>query len=131
MSPTEPVAAAGSSSKRCVAGRLDAARVEEVRGRLPDPAAEEQLARIFRVLAEPSRLRIVIALLEAGELCVCDIAAAVGLSETSTSQHLRVLRGERAVRNRRDGRTIFYALADAHVRLLVDVSLAHVTEERC
>ena len=116
---------------RCATRLVNPERVEEVRGRLPSSETEDQLARIFRVLAEPARLRIVTALLEAGELCVCDLAATVGLSETSTSQHLRVLRAERAVRNRREGRTVFYALADAHVRLLLDVSLAHVSDERC
>ena len=64
-------------------------------------------------------------LLEAGELCVCDIAAAADVSETSASQHLRVLRSSNAVRKRRDGRVVYYSLADGHVRLLIDVALEH------
>lgn len=101
-------------------------RVAAVSERIPTPATVEALARTFHVLAEPARLGIVAALLEAGELCVCDLAATVGLSETSTSQHLRILRAERTVRSRRDGRIVYYALDDAHVRLLMDVALQHV-----
>lgn len=104
---------------------VDPARVAAVREQMPDEATVEDLASSFGVLADPARLRIVLALLEAGELCVCDIAASAGTSETSASQHLRVLRESRAVRRRRDGRIGYYSLADGHVRLLLDVALEH------
>lgn len=74
---------------------------------------------------EPSRLRMLHALLEAGELCVCDLAATVEVSETSVSHAMRLLRAAGVVRNRRDGRMIHYRLDDAHVRLLLDLSRAH------
>lgn len=104
---------------------LDPDRVAAARAALPDDRAVEDVARALHVLGEPARLRIVLALLAVGELSVGDLAAAAGLSETATSQHLRVLRSERSVRNRRAGRTVFYALADEHVRDLVQVALAH------
>lgn len=104
---------------------VDASRVAAVRERMPDAATVQDVADAFRVLAEPARLRIVLALLEAGELCVCDVAAAAEMSETSTSQHLRVLRASRSVRKRRDGRIAYYSLADGHVRMLIDVALEH------
>lgn len=104
---------------------VDPARVNSVREQMPDALLTEEAANAFGVLAEPARLRIALALLEAGELCVCDIAACADISETSASQHLRVLRGSQAVRRRRDGRITYYALADGHVRLLIDVALEH------
>ena len=108
---------------------VDPARVEAVRGRMPPAATVEEVASVFGVLAEPARLRIVLALLEAGELCVCDIAAAADVSETSASQHLRILRSGRTVRKRRDGRVAYYSLADGHIRLLIDVALEHMRHD--
>lgn len=113
----------------CAVRLVDPDRVAAVRARMPDAQSAEDLARVFQVLAEPARVRIVTALLEAGELCVCDLAATVGQSEAATSQHLRVLRAARTVRNRRDGRMVYYALDDAHVRMLMDVALQHVSHE--
>ena len=113
--------------ERCLTRLVNPQRVAAVRERLPSPEIADELAATFRVLAEPARIKIVSALLEAGELCVCDLAASVGLSETATSQHLRILRAQRAVRHRREGRIVYYALADAHIRLLMDVTLQHVS----
>ncbi len=104
---------------------VDPVRVAAVRKHLPDPTTTQALADSFRVLAEPARLRIVLALLEAGELCVCDIAATAEMTETSASQHLRILRASRTVRRRRDGRITYYSLADGHIRMLIDVALEH------
>ncbi len=85
-----------------------------------------QLSQVFKLLADPTRARILYALLEAGELCVCDLAATVSVPETSVSQALRLLRTAGIVRNRREGRVIYYRLDDAHVRLLLDLSRAHL-----
>lgn len=104
---------------------VDPARVAAVQAWMPEDATVQEVAAAFGVLADPARLRIVLTLLEAGELCVCDIAAAAAVSETSASQHLRVLRASNAVRKRRDGRVVYYSLADGHVRLLIDVALEH------
>ena len=114
----------------CETRLVDPERVAAVSGRMPAEGVPEQLSAVFRMLAEPARVRIVSALLEAGELCVCDLAAVVGLSETATSQHLRMLRGADAVRNRRAGRVVYYSLADAHVRMLLDLALTHVQETK-
>lgn len=88
------------------------------------------LAELFKLLADPNRTRILYALREAGELCVGDLAAAVDASETSVSHALRLLRGAGIVRNRRNGRQVFYRLDDAHVRLLLDVSREHLSHHR-
>lgn len=111
----------------CATRLVNPERVAAVSERMPAAETVENLARVFHVLAEPARLGIVAALLEAGELCVCDLAATVGLSETSTSQHLRILRAERTVRSRREGRVVYYALDDSHIRLLMDVALEHIS----
>lgn len=113
-------------SETCVERRVDDARVAAVAEALVDVDEAGALAEMFRLLGDPTRVRILYALLEAGELCVCDIAAVVDTSETKVSQAMRLLRGAGVVRNRRDGRNIFYRLDDAHVRLVLDLSREHV-----
>jgi DNA-binding transcriptional ArsR family regulator len=85
----------------------------------------ENLAFRFKLLADPGRLQIVYALLEAGELRVGDIAERVGASESGTSHQLRQLRLAGLVRSRRQGREVHYQVADLHVRLLLDVAVEH------
>lgn len=93
---------------------------------IPDPTQAGSLADMFRLLGDPTRVRILYALLEAGELCVCDVADAVDTTETKVSQAMRLLRSAGVVRNRRSGRNIFYRLDDAHIRLILDLSREHV-----
>ena len=85
-----------------------------------------RITELFRLLGDPTRVRLLYALVEAGELCVCDLAAVVGVPETSVSHALRLLRTAGIVRSRRGGRMVFYSLTDAHVRLLLDVSAEHL-----
>ena len=113
---------------RCEVPCVEPERVETVRDRLSDARASQDLAETFRVLADPGRVRLIIALLEAGELCVCDLSAVTGLSETACSHNLRLLRSGRLVRYRKQGRNVYYRLDDAPIRLLLDVGLQHVTE---
>ena len=103
----------------------DAALVRRARDETLPADVAGSLAAIFAALGEPTRLRIVHAL-SAGELCVGDLAALLGMAVPAVSQHLRVLRDLRIVRNRRVGRMIYYALDDAHVADLFAVALAHV-----
>jgi DNA-binding transcriptional ArsR family regulator len=114
---------------RCGDPHTEPERAAALRSRLPDERTAQELAEIFRVLTDPGRLRLIVALLEGGELCVCDIADATGLSQTACSHNLRLLRSRRLVRYRRQGRNVFYALDDAHIRLLLDVALQHVAHE--
>jgi DNA-binding transcriptional ArsR family regulator len=111
---------------RCEVECVDPERVAAVRERLPDGRAAQELAETFRVLADPGRLRLILALLEGGELCVCDLAAVTGLSQTACSHNLRLLRSGRLVRYRKQGRNVFYTLDDAHIRLLLDLGLEHM-----
>ena len=112
-----------------VCAATDASRVAAVAESLIDVDVASDLAELFRLLGDPTRLRILHALLEAGELCVCDLAAVVETSDTKVSQALRLLRGAGAVRNRRDGRKVYYRLDDAHVRMILDVSREHVSHQ--
>ena len=102
---------------------------------IPDAAAEDQAceeaAAIFRALGDPARLRILAHLLtEAEELCVGDIAEAMQDSLSAVSQRLKLLRMERVVRSRRQGKHIYYSLADDHIAQLVANGLAHAREPR-
>jgi len=94
---------------------------------LMSPHAVEALADTFRVLGDPTRVRILDAL-SGGELCVCDIASFAGISESAVSHQLRLLRSMRLVRARRSGRLVFYALDDHHIIELLKQALTHVEE---
>jgi DNA-binding transcriptional ArsR family regulator len=94
------------------------------------PESAHACATLFAVLGDPTRLQVLSALQHArtGELCVCDLAAGLGRDETTISHQLRVLRTHRIVSMRKVGRVVYYRLTDEHVRLLLNVSLAHIDE---
>ncbi|MDQ2836567.1 MAG: metalloregulator ArsR/SmtB family transcription factor [Actinomycetota bacterium] len=104
---------------------VDPERVAVVRKAMPAEREIAELAEVFALLGEPGRLRLLSGLLEAGELCVCDLAASTGLSESAVSHALRLLRAHRVVSVSRRGRMAYYRLDDAHVRMLLDVGLTH------
>ena len=112
----------------CEVKITDLGRVRRVRRLLKPEAAVLLLAETFRTLGDPSRLRIVHAL-ALQELCVCDIAAAVGMSQSAVSHSLRALRQLRLVRSRRDGKTTYYRLDDAHIARLLTDGFEHVEEQ--
>jgi len=93
--------------------------------RMLDEESASALAEQFKLLSDPSRLRIVDALVEAGELCVGTIAEIVESSESATSHQLRNLRLAGFVRSRRHGREVYYSVADSHIRALLDVVVEH------
>jgi ArsR family transcriptional regulator len=106
---------------------IDLPRVRRLRAALVDPATVAALADTFRALGDPTRVRILDALSH-GELCVCDLAAVIGLSQSAVSHQLRLLRALRLVRARRDGRMVFYRLDDGHVVDLIGQGRRHVGE---
>ena len=101
--------------------------VRKVRNRMKPEETMALLAETFRALGDPARAKILFALLQA-ELCVCDLAEIVGASESAVSHQLRILRALRLVRHRRDGRQVYYSLADEHIRTLIADGLDHVEE---
>ncbi|MEU6719331.1 metalloregulator ArsR/SmtB family transcription factor [Nonomuraea sp. NPDC046802] len=108
----------------CTVKVVDADRVIAVRERMPAAEDLTDTADIFGLLSDPNRLRLLVALLD-GELCVCDLAAVTGQSESAVSHALRLLRAHRIVAARRSGRMAYYRLEDPHVRMLLDLALAH------
>ena len=94
-----------------------------------DAAVVQALADTFRILGDPTRVRIVDALAE-GPLCVHEISERVGISESAVSHQLRLMRSMRIVRGRRDGRCVYYTLDDQHVLDLFQQGLRHVMEAR-
>lgn len=100
--------------------------VREVREAALDEVALRDVTRVFKLLGDPTRSRLLYALRDAHEVCVCDLAAATGLAEATVSQSLRLLRASDVVVARREGRLAYYRLADEHVRLLLDVARRHV-----
>ena len=108
----------------CELRSVDPAKVADVRSRLLTAEAAENIAEVFRLVADPSRVRLLYALLETGELCVCDLATAIDMPQSAISHALRLLRTAGIVRNRRVGRVVYYRLDDTHVRLLLDVTSA-------
>ena len=86
-----------------------------------------QLADLFKVFGDPTRLRILYTLSEV-ELCVCDIADSLSMTQSAISHQLRILKEKHLVKARRDGKTIFYSLADAHVSTIISQGLNHILE---
>jgi ArsR family transcriptional regulator, lead/cadmium/zinc/bismuth-responsive transcriptional repressor len=113
----------------CDVVHLHPARVAELREALIGEHEVIDLAETFRALGDPTRVRILDALAH-GELCVCDLAAVVRMSESAVSHQLRLLRNLRLVKPRRDGRMVFYSLDDRHIITLFRQGLRHVQEER-
>ncbi|KAB8146032.1 helix-turn-helix transcriptional regulator [Chloroflexia bacterium SDU3-3] len=104
---------------------IDPEAVRRVRDHQLSPAITSDVAAVFKAMADPTRVRILHALTHA-ELCVSDIAAALGMKEPAISHQLRLLRSLRVVRSRRDGKLVYYALDDEHVALLFQLSLEHL-----
>ena len=111
----------------CDLVQIDLTRVRKIRAALVQPDAVQGLADTFSALGDPTRVRILDALSH-GELCVCDLAAVLRLSQSAVSHQLRLLRGLRLVRPRREGRVVFYDLDDQHIISLFKQTLQHVEE---
>ena len=110
----------------CTATQVDDERVAATRPLVVSAGEASGIADVFGLLSDPSRVRVLFALLEAGEMCVCDLAEMVEMSPSALSHALRLLRTAGVVTNRRDGRMVRYRLADSHVRLLLDVTREHL-----
>ena len=132
MSPSAKKGLAGiqpvKDADNCDAEHLDPRSSAARRERLLPPRTVEGLADTFRALGDPTRVRILDAL-ATGELCVCDIASLVGISESAVSHQLRLLRGMRLVRPRRAGRLVYYAVDDHHILELLRQAMTHVEEQ--
>jgi ArsR family transcriptional regulator len=123
---------AASPAKRaetCDVIHIHPAQLTALRGTLVGQDDAGELAETFRTLGDPTRVRMLDALAQS-ELCVCDLATLIGLSESAVSHQLRLLRNLRLVKARRDGRMVFYSLDDRHIITLFRQGLRHVQEGR-
>lgn len=93
----------------------------------PEVDIIERLANFYKIMADPTRLKILIAL-ESGELCVTDIALLVNMSRSAVSHQLRSLKSAKLVRSRKDGKGVFYTLDDEHIHSIIKVALTHIKE---
>ena len=93
--------------------------VERVRREMPEAGVLEELASFFRVLGDPTRVRIIQAL-EGGELCVCDLAASLGMSKSAISHQLASMKKTKLVRSRKIGKLVYYSMADEHIKNIND-----------
>ena len=101
--------------------------IDKISCEMPDESVLYDAAEILKVFCDPTRLRIIAALCRS-EMCVCDIARLLGMTQSAISHQLRVLKQARLVTTRRDGKTIFYSLCDEHVQRIYYCALDHVME---
>ena len=101
--------------------------VEQVRSQLPQDEVLYDLAELFKIFGDSTRVKILYSLLES-ELCVCDIAKLMDVSQSAVSHQLRVLKGSKLVKFRREGKTLYYSLADEHVFRILSQGMEHILE---
>lgn len=102
--------------------------VEQVRQSMPPEEALFNLAEFFKVFGDTTRIRILYALFQS-EMCVCDIAHLLGMTQSAISHQLRVLKGAKLVRNRKEGRVVYYSLDDDHIKAIFDQGYQHIQEQ--
>jgi len=102
--------------------------VNKVRQLMPPEEKLYDLADLFKVFGDSTRIRIICALFEA-EMCVCDIAYLLNMSQSAISHQLRVLKQSRLVKRRRDGKVVYYSLDDKHIELIFNQGLIHINEK--
>lgn len=108
---------------------LDEKTIRQVDEQLPPQEELQDLGEFFKVFGDVTRLRILY-VLHHSEMCVYDIASLLGMSQSAISHQLRVLKHMDLVKNRREGKTIFYSLADDHIATILNTGLDHIEEER-
>ncbi len=102
--------------------------VEAVNRSMPDETALYDLSELFKVFGDSTRIRILFILLEA-EVCVCDLAELLHMTQSAVSHQLRILKHSKLVKSRREGKSVFYSLADAHVKTIIAQGLEHICED--
>ena len=101
--------------------------VDRVRREMPDEDTLYELTELFRIFGDSTRVRILYVQFEA-EMCVCDIAQLLGMTQSAISHQLRALKNARLVKSRREGKVVFYSLSDDHVKAIINQGMSHVTE---
>ena len=102
-------------------------RIAKIRENMPDDDTLIDLSELFKVFGDSTRIRILFVLFEA-EVCVCDLAEALNMTQSAISHQLKILKQNKLVKSRREGKSVFYSLADDHVRTIISMGLEHIEE---
>jgi len=101
--------------------------VEKVSKVMPDEGVLYEAAELLKIFGDSTRIRIIFVLCQS-EMCVCDIAKLLGMTQSAISHQLRVLKQMKLVKNRREGKTVYYSLADGHIQNIISQGMEHITE---
>lgn len=112
---------------RCDCNVIHEDLINQVKDKIPSSEMLYSLADFFKVFGDPTRIKILTALTEA-ELCVCDIAFLLNMTQSAISHQLRVLKQARLVKNRKDGKVVYYSLDDEHVKQIINQGKVHLSE---
>ena len=113
--------------ERCDTTETHGDILSRVRAEMPADELLYDLSELFKIFGDSTRIRILYALFEA-EMCVCDIAQLLNMTQSAISHQLRILKQSKLVKNRRDGKTVYYSLADDHVRMVINQGMDHILE---
>lgn len=116
-----------NKSEYCSCNVIHKEVVENVKNKLPKEETLYDLAELFKVFGDSTRIKIICSLFES-EMCVCDLSVLLNISQSAISHQLRVLKSARLVKFRRDGKVIYYSLDDEHIKQIFDAGLHHITE---
>lgn len=115
-------------SETCECSVIHEDVVRKVRETMPDEDPVYEVSELFKVFGDSTRARIICAL-TVSEMCVCDLSALLGMTQSAISHQLRILKTARMVKNRRNGKIVYYTLADDHIKAIFDLAFIHVMEE--
>ena len=113
--------------EHCDLTEVHTERVEQVRAHMPAEDELYDLAELFKVFGDSTRIRILFALFEE-EICVCDLAELLSMTQSAVSHQLRILKNAKLIKSRREGKQIIYSLSDDHVKTIIDQGLEHIEE---
>lgn len=101
--------------------------IQKVKGLLPEEGLLHELADFYKVFGDATRVKILCVLLQS-EMCVCDLAELLGMTQSAISHQLRILKQMKLVKNRREGKTVYYSLADGHIQNIISQGMEHIQE---
>ena len=113
---------------RCDCNIIHEEVVDAVKHKMPEEEKFMDLADTFKIFSDSTRVKILYALMQA-EMCVCDISALIGMTKSSVSHQLRILKQSNLVKYRKDGRIVYYSIADEHVRSIFNEGMMHILEQ--
>ncbi|MBE7037370.1 MAG: helix-turn-helix transcriptional regulator [Ruminococcaceae bacterium] len=114
-------------AEKCDDTQIHPDLINIVKEKMPDEEKLYDLAELFKIFGDSTRIRILFVLLGA-EVCVCDLAQTLNMTQSAISHQLKILKQSKLIKNRREGKSIFYSLADSHVRTIISQGMNHINE---